>query len=74
VHIVYLEPSENRSGKLEEIKTAMNELAAFVEANEPQLIAHNLFFSEDCARSLQLQNSLSTDNPHILQGLISTHL
>ena len=52
----------------------MNELAAFVEANEPQLIAYNMYFSEDCARSIQSQYSLSTDNPHILQGIISTHL
>lgn len=37
--IVYVDNSEIRDGKLEELKTALNELVEFVEANEPQLIA-----------------------------------
>ena len=35
--VAYLDTSEVRSGKLEELKTAMAELAAFVEQNEPRI-------------------------------------
>jgi hypothetical protein len=48
--IVYVDHSEIRDGKLEELKTAMNELVEFVKANEPQLIAYNVYFNEDRAR------------------------
>ena len=48
--IVYVDQSEVREGRLEELKAAMNELVEFVETNEPQLIAYNVYFSEDRAR------------------------
>ena len=48
--IVYIDSSEIREGKLEELKTAMNGLVEFVEANEPRLIAYNVFFKEDGTR------------------------
>jgi len=48
--IVYIDSSEIREGKLEELKTAMDELIEFVEANEPQLIAYNVYFKEDGTR------------------------
>ena len=48
--IVYIDNSEIREGKLEELKTAMNELAEFVEANEPRLIAYNVYFNQDGTR------------------------
>jgi quinol monooxygenase YgiN len=48
--IVYVDQSEIRDGKLDDLKTAMNELVEFVEANEPRLIAYNVYFSEDPAR------------------------
>ena len=48
--IVYIDSSEIREGKLEELKTAMNRLVEFVEANEPQLIAYNVYFKEDGTR------------------------
>ena len=37
--IVYLDTSEVRPGRLAELKVAMNDLARFVQANEPQLLA-----------------------------------
>jgi hypothetical protein len=43
----YLDTSEVRAGKLEELKTAMAELAAFVEQNEPRIICYSVCFSED---------------------------
>jgi hypothetical protein len=45
--IAYLDTSEVRSGKLEELKAAMAELAAFVELNEPRIIAYRVYFSAD---------------------------
>ena len=48
--IVYIDSSEIREGKLEELKTAMNELVEFIEANEPRLIAYNVYFKEDGSR------------------------
>ena len=48
--IVYVDHSEIRNGKLEALKLAMNELVGFIEANEPQLIAYNVYFTEDCSR------------------------
>jgi len=48
--IVYIDSSEIREGNLEELKKAMNELVEFVEANEPRLIAYNVYFKEDGTR------------------------
>ena len=45
--VVYIDHSEIREGKLEELKTAMNELVELVEANEPRLISYNVYFTED---------------------------
>jgi quinol monooxygenase YgiN len=48
--VVYVDQSEIREGKVEQLEEAMDELVAFVEANEPQLVAYNVYFSEDGAR------------------------
>jgi len=48
--IVYVDTSEVRAGRLEELKAAMADLAEFVEANEPRLLAYNVYFSDDGAR------------------------
>ncbi|MGH3731552.1 MAG: hypothetical protein ACRDTU_22825 [Micromonosporaceae bacterium] len=48
--IVYVDTSEVRPGRLEELKVAMEDLTRFVEANEPQLIAYNVYFSDDGTR------------------------
>jgi hypothetical protein len=48
--VVYLDTSEVRPGKLGELKAAMQELADFVEANEPRIIAYNVYFSGDGTR------------------------
>jgi quinol monooxygenase YgiN len=45
--ILYVDTSEIREGKLEELKTAMKELVEFVETNEPRLIAYNVYLNED---------------------------
>jgi quinol monooxygenase YgiN len=48
--IVYIDTSEIRQGKLAELKTAMSELVKFVEANEPRLIAYNVYLKHDGTR------------------------
>ncbi|MCP8999507.1 hypothetical protein NFC73_07150 [Pseudarthrobacter sp. RMG13] len=45
--IAYLDTSQVRPGKLEELKAAMTELAAFVDLNEPRIIAYSVYFSAD---------------------------
>ena len=48
--IVYVDTSEIQAGKLKELKTAMKELVKFIEANEPRLIAYNVYLEEDGTR------------------------
>jgi hypothetical protein len=48
--ILYIDVSDVREGALEELKRAMGRLVDFVEANEPRLIAYNVYFSDDGAR------------------------
>ena len=48
--IFYVDISDVRDGALEELKAGMNELVEFVEANEPRLIAYNVYFSDDGTR------------------------
>jgi len=48
--IVYIDTSEIRDGALEELKRAMSELVKFVEANEPRLIAYNVYIEESGTR------------------------
>jgi quinol monooxygenase YgiN len=48
--IVYVDTSEVREGALEELKAGMKELVDFVEAEEPQILAYNVYFSDDGAR------------------------
>jgi hypothetical protein len=48
--IVYVDTSEVRAGRLQELKAAMAHLSEFVRANEPQLLAYNVYFSDDGAR------------------------
>lgn len=45
--IVYIDTSEVQAGKLNELKAAMESLAQFVEANEPRIIAYNVYFTPD---------------------------
>ena len=45
--IVYVDNSEVREGALAALKPAIRERVDFVEANEPRLIAYNVYLSED---------------------------
>ena len=48
--IVYVDTSDVREGALDELKLAMKELVDFVEANEPRIIAYNVYLSDDGTR------------------------
>jgi hypothetical protein len=45
--IVYVDTSAIRDGKHEQLEVAMNDLAAFVEANMPRVISYGFFLDRD---------------------------
>lgn len=45
--LVYVDTSTIRDGKLEQLQEAMRSLAAFVEANVPQLISYGFYLDGD---------------------------
>jgi hypothetical protein len=45
--LVYVDTSNVHDGGLEELKGAVDELVAFIDANEPQLIAYKVYLSDD---------------------------
>ena len=49
-HIVYIDRSKIRPGKLEELKKAIPELVDFIKASEPQLISYGFYVDERASR------------------------
>ena len=49
--VIYLDRAAIRPGRLDDLRRAFGELAAFVEAHEPALISYAVYFSEDGTRS-----------------------
>ena len=47
---LYVDTSDVREGALEELKAGMKELTDFVEANEPRIIAYNVYFNDEGTR------------------------
>jgi hypothetical protein len=45
--LFYVDRSKVREGALAQLKTAIIELAEFVEQNEPRLISYTVYFSEE---------------------------
>ncbi len=48
--ILYVDTSNVSAGALDELKPAIERLVDFVEANEPRLLAYNVYFSQDDTR------------------------
>jgi hypothetical protein len=48
--LLYVDTSDVREGALERLKAAIEELVEFLEANEPRLLAYNVYFSDDGGR------------------------
>lgn len=44
---MYIDVSEVRKGKLPELKTAIDELIAFINANVPRIIFYHIYLSKD---------------------------
>ena len=53
--IVFVDTSDIREGKVEELRRAVAELAEFVEANEADTISYQVFFSDGDRRMTVLQ-------------------
>jgi hypothetical protein len=53
--IVYVDTSAVREGALEELRAGMKELVDFVAANEPRIVAYNVYFSADGATMTVVQ-------------------
>lgn len=47
--IVYIDRSRVRPGKSAELRQAIHDLVAFVEAREPQLVAYNFYLDHDAS-------------------------
>jgi hypothetical protein len=48
--ILYLDTSDVREGALAKLKAGMKALTDFVEANEPRIIAYNVYFNDEGTR------------------------
>jgi quinol monooxygenase YgiN len=48
--IVYVDRSTVRNGKLNDLKAAMTDLVEFVDANEPDILSYNVYFSDEGTR------------------------
>jgi quinol monooxygenase YgiN len=48
--IVYVDTSDVREGALDAVREAIVELAEFIEANEPQLLAYDVYLNEEGTR------------------------
>jgi quinol monooxygenase YgiN len=53
--LVVIDSSEIREGKLEELKSALTELAEFVETNEATPLAYHIYFDEAARRMTVVQ-------------------
>jgi quinol monooxygenase YgiN len=45
--LVYIDTSDVRKGALDELKIAIRKLVEFVDANERQILAYNVYLSDD---------------------------
>jgi hypothetical protein len=48
--LMYIDTSEVREGALGELKIAIEELVAFIDANEPRILTYHVYLSEDGTR------------------------
>jgi quinol monooxygenase YgiN len=48
--LIYIDTSEVREGALDELKVAIEELVAFIDANEPRILTYHVYLSEDGTR------------------------
>jgi hypothetical protein len=65
--LVYVDTSDVRDGAAESIRPAIEELVAFIETNEPELLAYSVYLSDDAKR-------MSVVHVHTDSGSLDYHL
>jgi quinol monooxygenase YgiN len=65
--LIYVDRSEVRTGRLDELRTAIAELADFVAANEPGLVSYAAFIDPD-------GRHMTVTHIHRDAGSLDTHL
>jgi quinol monooxygenase YgiN len=63
-----------KKGKLEEYRKELQELVEFVEANEPRLIAFNLYVDEKANRVSGVQVHPDAESMQLHMRLVSQHI
>jgi hypothetical protein len=53
--LIAVDSSEIREGRLDAVKAGLAELAEFVEANEPEIIAYSIYLDEEAGRMTVVQ-------------------
>ncbi|MGH2490292.1 MAG: hypothetical protein ACRDF9_02175 [Candidatus Limnocylindria bacterium] len=53
--ITFIDSSDVREGRLDELKAAINEMVELVESNEPRPIAYNVYLNENSTRMTVVQ-------------------
>ena len=68
--IIFVDVSEILPGKLDEVKVAFEELAAFVDANEPRVISYDVFLdaSETLVTVIQVHHDSASMEFHMKAG------
>lgn len=66
-HIVYIDRSVVRDGKVDELKSAMTDLVDFVEANEPEILAYDVYFNTD-------EDRMTVVHMHADQATLEYHM
>lgn len=67
--IVCVDTSDIREGRADDVEAAARELAEFVEANEPAVVAYEIFFDADRSRMTVLQVHPSSESMELHMGL-----
>jgi hypothetical protein len=65
--LVYVDRSDVRDGALESVREAIEDLVAFIEANEPELLAYGVYLSDGGAR-------MTVVHVHITSASLEYHL
>ena len=65
--LVYVDTAEVRPGKLDQLKAAIEELAAFVEQNEPGLVSYSVYLVESA-------NQMNVVHVHANPASLDHHL
>jgi len=69
--LIYVDTSTVRPGTLDELKRAIDQLVEFIDSNEPQILAYNVYLSDDGSQMTVVHihaNSASLDHHMEIAG------